>query len=75
MGKILNRSTSITIRISPKHKARLQSIAERDNCTMTDVVAEAIRRYLKNDTRRERMKNERQQALNSESNDTTTDDS
>lgn len=71
----MKRADTITVRIAPKHKERLNEIANKYDCSMSDVVNIAIRRYLKNETRRERIERERQQVLEFDDSDTTTDDS
>ena len=53
----------LTVRIPNKHKQRLKEIAYNYNCTVSDIVNIAIRRYLKNETRRERIQRERQHHL------------
>lgn len=71
----MKRADTITVRIAPKHKERLNEIANKYDCSMSDVVNTAISRYLKNETRRERIEKERQQVLEFDDSDTITDDS
>lgn len=68
----MKRDNQITIRIASKHKDALIKWAERDGCTVADIVNGLIIKYYYAENKREK---QRQQALNSESNDITTDDS
>lgn len=71
----MKRNEFITLRLPAKHKKRLSEIANKYDCTVSDILNIAIRRYLKNETRRERIERERQQTLNSENNKENTDNS
>lgn len=58
---VLQKDAIITIRVSKRHKAKLQAIADENGCTLSDLVNTAIHNYLQNSKRRQTYKKNREQ--------------
>lgn len=62
----MKRRGQITFRLPEKHKNQLIEIAEKSNCSLSDVLNSAVSNYLQFLKRQERREQERQQKMNKE---------